>query len=1043
LDQVTLRWEYIDILTPTNVATARAKAVTVSLICARASFVGDGAKPREGKSVRDVARRFEELRRDGFRGFQPVTDSTSFIKEALEYYDERNFTDKTERLRDLVRQGSLRAGEDEELIFYGCNDDVIYLIATNKNPHLTATLIHELNEGTHDENDLAELAYFEYAARRTPLLNTLIDKNEEEFAKEPQLRSHHGLPHSLRIWAGVEGWIDRFSADREVFAVIAFLHDIGVIYTDRSEHGAVSAEHAERVLREVGFSGKKSRKALSAIKKHDDYKAVRKDIESQLLFYAECKEAFGPKGASRYLHIYRERGVPENEIGSRVLANVEQRFSSVSDQELKASLRPVYEFSRRYFAKLAADQRGKGRSDLVKSLSGVKGVDKKKLVSILEQELLTLGLVPYDVTLEVTSPSSTSRRILHGINLIPREGNGEPIFSYYVKRPNNETELKRALYASRTDLGPAVIYADPRVIVEERLNELRDVRHIGMSLTDEEAKILGRKLARAFNRMISDDVACYRSNIPATHIIVCGLGTNLEPKFIDWSNSAELGNARRVTKRAAMKEFIKRSAYLLRQELSSAGAVYGWSSFVQTLADPGWVTDRGLRADYEELVSDVEETLSRPDAHRGETVVSERWKKFFQFSRSVSILTEFDRQQLHRMLLLDTRTPLVQARNSLILKLEGAGIKDPRCGLAVIDDIIEHVGIEKYFGIGKKELQVILGATFAERNVEEKTAHNIISDTINALRDTGSRLIVSSLVRDVLSDVLYAQDYYVPCEISQFQEIINEIFLKLQEIELRKIDFEVTRGVVGMNRPWAEHLLVKEPEPERRIVITYNVKSAHTSFPSVEVERSEIASELLLGPRFVYGDYEQGVIVEKWLTDGDIGDRSPTLTHEEATLVCQRLAQKIYQMFDLRRERRVTHKFDNLPHHIFLVGQGRDIDVLFIDWGKDCYVDESNREDVLQGHLGSISEQIRQHLGPEGMAYFVAELREIAAKASPEELECYDRVWYDARRAMAAGGFLKDRVKNFFEEVERCLKDMETGESKGKEQEKISRGDVY
>jgi RNA polymerase sigma factor (sigma-70 family) len=146
----------------------------------------DFAKPRPGHSKGEVAARFNELKAQGFSGFKPVSGNERWVKEVLNYY---YATDKAKAkfLRTLIKQGRLRAGPDEKKIFYGVNDRDVYLIATNENPDLASTGIHEINGKSHLKNLLAEYKFKAYRklAGFAKLVRIVIpDKREHKLYSE-------------------------------------------------------------------------------------------------------------------------------------------------------------------------------------------------------------------------------------------------------------------------------------------------------------------------------------------------------------------------------------------------------------------------------------------------------------------------------------------------------------------------------------------------------------------------------------------------------------------------------------------------------------------------------------------------------------------------------------------------------------------------------------------------------------------------------------------------------------------------------------------
>ncbi|MBU3933617.1 MAG: HEAT repeat domain-containing protein, partial [Candidatus Omnitrophica bacterium] len=122
----------------------------------------DPAKPREGKTINDVAKRVKELEKQGFPRFIGVKGTESWIREVIRYLEQHN-PQRLQLLQSLIKSGKLRAGPDTKNIFYGANNGKVALIATNqKNP--AATLIYELNAfqgGTSEQNLKAEKEFLQ------------------------------------------------------------------------------------------------------------------------------------------------------------------------------------------------------------------------------------------------------------------------------------------------------------------------------------------------------------------------------------------------------------------------------------------------------------------------------------------------------------------------------------------------------------------------------------------------------------------------------------------------------------------------------------------------------------------------------------------------------------------------------------------------------------------------------------------------------------------------------------------------------------------
>ncbi|MDD5595272.1 MAG: methyltransferase domain-containing protein [Candidatus Omnitrophica bacterium] len=110
----------------------------------------DGAKPRQGKTAVEVAKRFAALKQVHFPGFLPVDKNNipEWVSQVLEYYRKIN-PQRAEFLEGLIKhKGRLSFGPDEENVFYGANNQdplkPVILIATNCEHCLAATLVHEI-----------------------------------------------------------------------------------------------------------------------------------------------------------------------------------------------------------------------------------------------------------------------------------------------------------------------------------------------------------------------------------------------------------------------------------------------------------------------------------------------------------------------------------------------------------------------------------------------------------------------------------------------------------------------------------------------------------------------------------------------------------------------------------------------------------------------------------------------------------------------------------------------------------------------------------
>ncbi|MDD3375330.1 MAG: response regulator, partial [Candidatus Omnitrophica bacterium] len=272
----------------------------------------------------------------------------------------------------------------------------LYQSQTSVNKGLSITIQNKIHFGIDGASHkiVDRIIYFDRL-----LIAKLIEINEKEYAKSPELRSHHGLPHSLRLWKYIKEIVHEFGfdVDGKVLAAAVFLHDIGIVYQlKETRHGQVSAREAFSYLQDLGLSFEQIRETLQAINEHDDYTLKRKSLESQLLLWADIKDALGPLGVIRYLEIYRARGIPENEIVMKVILNMQKRIDGIANAMLKRQLEPLHEFSKGFFMHYQRVMKGRLISLTGKPIPPVKGKAQKNASSVLETEAQKVPLVTVD-----------------------------------------------------------------------------------------------------------------------------------------------------------------------------------------------------------------------------------------------------------------------------------------------------------------------------------------------------------------------------------------------------------------------------------------------------------------------------------------------------------------------------------------------------------------------------------------------------------------------------------------------------------------------
>jgi len=158
----------------------------------------------------------------------------------------------------------------------------------------------------------------------------------------------HDHTHHLRVWnlsksllreiATFNSRIDQSLV--EGILIAAFFHDLGMETSTREDHGRLGAERCMSWFRHSGRTKpERFEEIIRAIELHDRkdlqiYKSFSPELAPEILgilSVADDLEALGTIGIFRYTEIYLERGIPIEELGTRILANVITRFEHLSD----------------------------------------------------------------------------------------------------------------------------------------------------------------------------------------------------------------------------------------------------------------------------------------------------------------------------------------------------------------------------------------------------------------------------------------------------------------------------------------------------------------------------------------------------------------------------------------------------------------------------------------------------------------------------------------------------------------------------------------
>ena len=153
----------------------------------------------------------------------------------------------------------------------------------------------------------------------------------------------HDHSHHLRVWNLCKSILrEIYSLNQKMdqslvdgVLIAALFHDLGMTLSFREDHGSLSRLICEKWFRESGrdFPGRYD-EVLRAIEEHD-----RKDKQTYgsfepgntpdilaILSVADDLEALGTIGIYRYAEIYLMRDIPLEDLGNRILKNVQNRF---------------------------------------------------------------------------------------------------------------------------------------------------------------------------------------------------------------------------------------------------------------------------------------------------------------------------------------------------------------------------------------------------------------------------------------------------------------------------------------------------------------------------------------------------------------------------------------------------------------------------------------------------------------------------------------------------------------------------------------------
>ncbi len=173
-------------------------------------------------------------------------------------------------------------------------------------------------------------------------LNEIYNFLKAEFIKNP-LPSHDHL-HHIRVWKYGKLLIQQIQNSAietdydfiEALLIASLFHDSGMLKTYGKDHGMAGKIICTEFMSEFDEKPARMDEILNAIEKHDNKTYMGpgpliKDNKPNLLTVlniCDDLDAFGKIGIYRYAEIYLMRGIPLEDLGLKIIANLAGRFQN-------------------------------------------------------------------------------------------------------------------------------------------------------------------------------------------------------------------------------------------------------------------------------------------------------------------------------------------------------------------------------------------------------------------------------------------------------------------------------------------------------------------------------------------------------------------------------------------------------------------------------------------------------------------------------------------------------------------------------------------
>jgi HD superfamily phosphodiesterase len=202
---------------------------------------------------------------------------------------------------------------------------------------------------------------------------SLLSANKHRYESAQNPLKSHGADHHWRVYQYALQLAKMLGAtyDSEVLAGAALLHDMAAYYPDQVGEAYHEHDHkiAEEVLREIDFPESKIPVVLDCIANHGSdpkYKNADEPIETTLLRDADKLDVFGPVGVARVIMVRTLKGDTLDDIVADFYTggHLQRKWESITSPEARELAKDDYEYSRDFFARLAAGIKTTGNEEI-------------------------------------------------------------------------------------------------------------------------------------------------------------------------------------------------------------------------------------------------------------------------------------------------------------------------------------------------------------------------------------------------------------------------------------------------------------------------------------------------------------------------------------------------------------------------------------------------------------------------------------------------------------------------------------------------------